>query len=149
MARAVFEWVDGAGGFLRTTSWNNGSGALLTAYEIAASLLSNAGLQFVTSATPDIAVSTANPGHTWWLTTDTAVFNFTTVAGTTVQVTIPGPDQSIFLPDGLTIDTGNLLVIAFAAAAGLSLTDSAGNAVSFLASGVKSSRRTEQNAPPS
>ena len=79
--RTFWEWQDVAGGFLRSQTWNNNSGFALGALEGVLSGISNAGLQFVTSAVPDVAISSPTADVTWQLTQDLAVILFDTASG--------------------------------------------------------------------
>jgi hypothetical protein len=145
--RIINEWLDGAGGFLRTAGWVDStvsSGPLLTALQAA----SNAELLYSEQSLPRTATTTPNPGATWWLCTDTVVLTFVCADLTNVGLIIPGPTAAIFLAGGLVVDPANGLVAAIIAAAIGTVRNATGSAVTAFVSGVKSSRRTEQNAPP-
>lgn len=145
--RIVNEWIDGAGGFLRTAGWIDStvsSGPLLTAMQAA----SNAELLYSEQGLPRTATASPNPGVTWWLCTDTAIFTFICLDLTNVGLIIPGPDSSMFLPGSLVIDPASTLAAAIIAQAIGVVLNPVGSPVTAFVSGVKSSRRTEQNAPP-
>ena len=146
--RTFWEWQDVAGGFHRSQTWNNNSGFALGALEGVLSGISNAGLQFVTSAVPDVAISSPTADVTWQLTQDLAVILFDTASGGVVQLIVPAPHEGIFKPDTLVVDPGNAAIIALTAAAVASMTSVGGDAVTGFNQGVRSSRRTEQNMPP-
>jgi len=141
--RLTLEWVDIAAGYLRSGSWCSGTAppaGLVTAL----TAISNANLAIATAGGAVIGVTPAGTG-TYPLVTDTAVLNFLTTALTGVQLTIPSPVASIFGSDGVTVDPTNPLVGALVLAVTAFLTDGAGNAVATFNTGVKSSRRVEQN----
>jgi hypothetical protein len=140
--RLISEWIDNAGGFLRASSWVFATPGLAT-YEAAVQACSNAVLQFATNGIP--SVSTATPGSGQYnLTTDTAVLIFQTGAGTGVRVVIPGPMNSIFGANSSVVDPTNASVAALIAAVIGTLGDAGGNVVTAYVSGIKSSRRSEQ-----
>lgn len=145
-ARLVHEWQDASGGFLRSGNFVLDT-TDLTALEAAVVAVSNANLQYATLAVPFVSPTAATPGVTWYLCTDTAVLLFATGAGTTVQLVIPAPTQDIFKIDKLTVDPTSLLMVSLISEVVGNLCDSAGNTVTAFIQGVKSSRRTEQNAP--
>jgi len=142
-ARIIQEWQDAAGGFLRSANWYDdtvGAGG----YEAAVQAASIANLQYATGAVPQVGVVT--PGTTqYFLCTDTAVLTFQTSPGSSLQVIVPAPDATIFGPDGNTVDPTNATVISLIASVVGVLMDVGGNLATAYKSGVKSSRRTEQN----
>lgn len=143
-ARVILEWLDAAGGFLRSANWYD-DGVGVAAFEAAMQDASNCNLQYATGAVPEIGVTT--PGTTtYFLTTDVAVLVFATVPGGTVRVVVPGPLESMFGADGNTVDPTSTPAADIIAAVIGSLADSGGNVVTAYVSGVKSSRRTEQNS---
>ena len=141
--RIYLEFGDQAGGFLRSGNWA-AIGISDLAYETAVVALTNAA---VLSSTFGVA-TTGFPAATssqYSLVTTTAVMTFNTAVGSSIQVTIPAPVAAMFGTDGVTVDRTNPLVAAFVGAALGFLTDSAGNPASLFISGVKSSRKVEQN----
>lgn len=142
-ARLILEWQDIAGGFLRSANWYDdtvGAGS----FEAEMQAASIANLQYATGAVPQVGVVT--PGTALYnLTTDTAVLTFQTIPGGSLQIVIPAPDASIFGPDGNTVDPTNATILALIASVVGTLMDSGGNLATAYKSGVKSSRRTEQN----
>lgn len=146
--KVVNEWIDAAGGFLRSSNWADdggpGTGPLLAELQA----ISNAQLASSVQSAPRAPTTSAVAGVTWWLCTDTVVLAFACADGTNVAVTVPAPDESIFLPGRQVVDPANADIVAIAAAAVGVLTNPAGSAVTAFVSGVRSSRRTEQNAPP-
>lgn len=145
--RLINEWNDAAGGFLRSANWVDPLGGLAS-LQAAWEATSNDALTYSTAGAPRAASNVATSAL-YYLTTDTAVLTFATaVAGTTISLIIPGPKSALFKADGVTIDPAAPLVAALITAAIGTLSTVAGsNAVSFI-QGVRSSRRTEQNAPP-
>ena len=140
--RLISEWTDQAGGFIRSANWVFAPVGLAT-YEAAVQATANAVLQYATNGIP--SVSTATPGTGQYdLVSDTAVLVFATVPGSSLQVVIPAPLNSIFGPSSNVVDPTNPLVAALIAAVVGTLGDAAGNAATAFVSGVKSSRRTEQ-----
>lgn len=143
MDRLILEWVDVASGYLRSGSWCSGT-APPAGLIAALTAISNANLAVATAGGAVIGVTPATSA-TYPLVTDTAVLNFLTTAATGVQLTIPSPVASIFGADGVTVNAASPLVSALVLAVTAFLTDGAGNAVATFNTGVKSSRRTEQN----
>lgn len=145
--RLVLEWIDAAGGFMRSGGFIDSSFPLATLASAVANA-SNANLAFATDGLPFISSVAAVPGVTWYLTTDTAVLIFATAVGTYVTLIIPAPDQSMFLPGGTVIDPSAAKSAAVITAVIGSLMDPAGNLVTAYVQGSKGSRRTEQGSPP-
>lgn len=141
--RAIWEWEDNAGGFLRASNWVFATPGLAT-LEAAIQACSNADLLYATNGIPTVSSGAPGPG-TYNLTTDVAVLIFATAAGSNVRVVIPGPDISVFGPDTNVVDPTATTVAALIAAVTGTLGDSAGNVVTGYVSGVKSSRRVEQS----
>jgi len=140
--RLIDEWLDQAGGFIRAASWVFAPAGLAT-YEAAIQACSNGVLQFSTNGIPTI--STASPAVGQYdLVQDLAVLIFATVPGSTVRVTIPAPQASIFGPSSNVVDPANPTVAALITAVIGTLGDAAGNAVTAYVSGIKVSRRAEQ-----
>lgn len=145
--RLINEWNDAAGGFLRTGNWVDPLGGLAS-LQAAIEACSNDAMTYSTAGPPRAASNIATAAL-YYLTTDTAVLTFATSSPSqTIKLIIPGPKSAIFKADGVTVDPTNALIAALTTAAvGTLSTLSGNNAVSF-SQGVKSSRRTEQNAPP-
>jgi hypothetical protein len=148
IARIINEWNDAAGGFLRTAGWVDDTTSVST-FQNALEACSNDALTHSTFAVPRAAAQTATAAL-YYLTTDAIRLTYLTATpGLTISLIIPGPQSSVFLPDGVTVDPGSTLIAALTAAATTgSLTASGGQPATLFFSGVKTSRRTEQNAPP-
>lgn len=86
------------------------------------------GMSF-TATDPD-AVGTAADGD-YANAQDKAVFTFQSVGGE-YQISVPAPDEGIFLPDKETVDPSDAGVIAFVAAITANSTDPNGNALTFV-----------------
>jgi hypothetical protein len=140
--RAIWEWVDNAGGFLRASSWVFSTVGLF-ALETALQADSNAVLQFTTAAIPDVSSSTPGTGQ-YNLVTDLALLIFQTGAGTTVRVVIPGPLVTTFGPTSNVVNPLDPATASVIAAVIGTLGDASGNVVTAYVSGIKASRRTEQ-----
>lgn len=140
--RVIWEWVDDAGGFLRSSNWINAA-ANLAVVDAPLQLASNAQLAFATAATPAISpfAPTAAQYH---LVTDLAVLVFATVPGTTIQVVVPGPLATTFGPSSNVVNPLDPTTAALIAAVIGTLADNLGNVATAYVSGIKSSRRTEQ-----
>ena len=140
--RAIWEWVDANGGFLRASDWvapTASTGAL----EVAMQNASNAELLYATIAAP--TVGAAAPGtNQYWLVTDIAVLNFATLPGLGFQLVIPGPNNSMFGPTSTVIDPTAPLTAALISAVIGVLADQYGNVATAYISGSKASRRVEQ-----
>lgn len=136
------EYADVASGYLRTSNWLfNGLSPAPLLPLIAA--LQNAAMLFSTSALP--VIGTATPvGGQYHLCQDVALLNFATVPGTSIQLAIPGPVNSVFGANSTVVDSTNPAVAALIAAVIGLVADPAGNAVTAYISGSKGSRRTEQ-----
>ena len=145
--RLIWEWQDAAGGFLRAGNWIDSTFPLATLAS-AVALGSNTLLAAATDALPYVSSTPAVAGVTWYLATDTAVFNFQTAAGTFVTLVIPGPNSAMFKPGGTIIDPTAPISAGIISAAIGSLMDASGNLVTAYVQGNKGSRRTEQGAPP-
>ena len=141
--RLIAEFVDVAGGYLRSGNWG-ASSAISLPYTTALAACSNANLNAFTAGVALTSSPAASSGA-YPLVTDVAVLNFVSVALGRVQLTIPSPVASIFGSDGVTVDPTNPLVAALISAATGYLADVNGNPVSAFMQGVKSSRRVEQN----
>jgi hypothetical protein len=140
--RVIYEYEDVGGGFLRTSGWIGAglsSGPLTSALQAG----SNSNLLFVTQALP--AIGTTTPlGAQYRLCQDVALFNFQTVAGTSIQIALPAPLLALFGANSTVVDATNALSASIIAAAIGTLADNAGNLATAFAGGSKSSRRTEQ-----
>lgn len=140
--RAIWEWVDVSGSFLRAADWVDpaaGTGPL----EVAMQNASNAELLYATIAAPTIGAFTPVGGQ-YHLVQDVALFNFATIPGVSVQLAIPGPINSVFGVNSTVVDpTAPLSAAIIAAVIGV-LTDINGNPVTAYISGSKASRRVEQ-----
>jgi hypothetical protein len=141
-ARAIWEWIDVSGGFLRASNWYDDTVGIAS-LEAAIQVCSNANLQYVTGAVPEIGVVTPS-GALYPLVQDCAQILLATVMGTTVRIIIPAPIASIFGPDGNTVDSTNLDVLDVITAATGHVTDTAGNHVTAYTSGVRVQRRRDQ-----
>lgn len=140
--RLISEWIDNAGGFLRASNWVFATPGL-SALEAAVQAASNGVLQYSTFGLP--AVSGATPGTGQYnLTSDLAVLVFQTGVGTGVRVAIPAPLSAIFGTNSNVVDPTNPTVAAIIAAVVGTLGDAGGNVVTAYVSGIKSSRRVEQ-----
>jgi hypothetical protein len=140
--RAIWEWIDNAGGFLRSSNWvvpASSTGAL----EVALQNNSNAALQYATVAPPTVSATTPN-GSQYHLVQDIAILVFATVPGTTLTVVVPGPLATTYGPSSNVVDPTDPNVAAIISAVIGVLSDSVGNPATAYVSGVKSSRRTEQ-----
>ena len=146
--RMINEWQDAAGGFLRSGSWVDSAGAI-TSLQTAVAASSNALLSNSTVAVPFVSTIAAVPNVTWYLCTDTAVLIFDCADGSAVSLVIPAPKQSMFKPNGLVVDPTSSDVVPIISAAIGTLANVAGSLVTAYSSGVRSSRRVEQNAPSS
>lgn len=143
----INEWNDAAGGFLRTANWVDPAGGLAS-LQAAIEAVSNDAMTYSTAGPPRAASNIAT-ASLYYLTTDTVVLTFATaVPGQIIKLVIPGPKAAIFKSDGVTVDPSNSLITALTAAAIGTLSNLPGNDVISFQQGVKSSRRTEQNAPP-
>lgn len=141
-SRAFWEWVDDAGGFLRASNWTAAGGVIAVDAQLQA--CSNAQLQFATEGVPNI--SPFAPGSTQYhLVTDLAVLIFATAGSATISLVIPGPLATTFGPSSNVVNPLDPNVAALIAAVIGNLSDQGGNVVTAYVSGVKSSRRTEQN----
>ena len=141
--RGFWEWVDAAGGFLRASNWVVPTGST-GALEAELQTNSNAALQYATVGPPTIGATT--PGATQYhLVADIAVQIFATIPGTTIQVVVPGPLATTFGPSSNVVNPLDANVAALIASVIGVLSDAAGNAATAYVSGVKSSRRVEQN----
>jgi hypothetical protein len=141
-ARAIWEWLDVSAGFLRASNWYDDTVGIAS-LEAAMQAASNANLQYVTGAVPEIGVVTPS-GSLYPLVQDCAQLLLATVPGTTIKLIIPAPLASIFASDGNTVDPTNLDVLDIVTAATGHITDSAGNPVTAYQSGVRMQRRREQ-----
>lgn len=140
--RVIWEFVDGASGFLRSSNWLQ-TGIPPTTLAADAQASNNGNLLYVTSGTP--TVGTQTPGSALYpLVTDLAQFNFSTGAGTRVVFVLPAPFGTMFNNDGTInpLDPNAAAIIADCLA---TLADSAGNPATIYLGGIKVSRRTEQN----
>lgn len=141
--RAIWEWVDNASGFLRAANWvvpASSTGALEVAMQNAA----NPELLYATIAAPTIGA--ASPGTTQYhLVQDIALLNFATaVAGSNVQLVLPGPLAAVFGANSQVLDPLAALTAAVIAAAIGVLADINGNPVTAYISGSKASRKADQ-----
>lgn len=145
--RLINEWNDIAGGFLRTGNWVDTAGGLAS-LQAAIEACSNDTMTYSTSGAPRAGGNVATAAL-YFLTTDTVVLTFTTTdPAQKVRLIIPGPKSSIFKSDGATVDPTSTLIVALTSAAVGTLSTLSGADVVSFSQGVKSSRRTEQNAPP-
>lgn len=139
--RYIAEWIDNAGGFIRQGGWVFAPAGLVV-YEAAVQACSNAVLQYFTNGIPSI--SGASPGTGQYnLVNDLAVLTFATVPGSTIQVSIPAPFNTIFGPSSNVVDPTNPLIVALIAAVIGTLGDVNGHAATAYVSGIKVSRRVE------
>ena len=140
--RAIWEWIDVAGGFLRSSNWvvPTASTGLL---EVALQDASNANLEYTTIAAPTVSATTPVGGQ-YSLVYDIALLLFATVPGTTIAVVVPGPLATTFGPSSNVVNPLDPNVAAIISSAIGVLADPAGNPVTAYVSGIKSSRRTEQ-----
>jgi len=103
----------------------------------------NANIAFLTSGQP--VVGTTTPAAAQYQSVqDVLIITMQTAVPSYVQLTIPAPLGSMFLPGGVVIDPTNATWIALLAQIVANVTDNAGNAALFLVSAVKSSRRSDQ-----
>lgn len=104
----------------------------------------NPELLYATIAAPTIGA--ASPGTTQYhLVQDIAVMNFATaVAGSNVQLVLPGPLAALFGANSQVLDPLAALTAAVIAAAIGVLADSAGNPVTAYIGGSKASRKADQ-----
>lgn len=140
--RVIDEWVDFAGGFLRSSSWLAAGGSD-SAIAVALQNVSNALLQFQTAANPIIGTLTATDAL-YGSVQDVAQLVFATIPGSQIQVVVPAPLASMFGAGGLTVDPTDPGTAALIAAVLANLTDIAGNPATGYVSGQKGSRRREQ-----
>lgn len=129
--------------YLNRTAYADVQGAVRTAQllgvgmalnTITGQIIAVSNADYVTTSTGVLAVNPAfNPlGLQYISVQDAATLVFATAAGTTVSITIPAPQTSIFMADQETVDPSSVAGVV-AACIGL-LCDSAGNVVaSFLA----------------
>lgn len=140
--RAILEYLDVAGAQLRSQSWLQVTGspsALASAIQAA----TNANLAFLTSGQPIVGTTTP-AGALYQSVQDVLIITMQTAVPSYVQLTIPAPLGSMFLPGGIVIDPTNATWIALLAQISANVTDNAGNAALSLVSAVKSSRRSDQ-----
>lgn len=140
--RGILEWIDIAGGFLRTSVWVDPGGST-GALEVALQDASNAELLYVTIAAPTVG-ATSPTGGQYHLCQDVALLNFATIPGTTIQVVVAGPKETVFGPNSTVVDATDPDVAAIIAGVVGVLADASGNVVTAFVSGSKSSRRVEQ-----
>lgn len=140
--RAIWEWVDANGGFLRASDWVLPS-ASTGALEVAMQDASNAELLYATIAAPTVGATTPNTNQ-YWLVTDIAILNFATAPGLGFQLVIPGPNSAMFGPTSTVVDPTAPLTAAIISATLGVLTDQYGNVATAYISGSKASRRVEQ-----
>lgn len=125
-------WADAAG---NTTITRINSTAGATAIETAILAAINAGINAEWEGT----VNTSSPtpvAAPYQSVTQRAVLTFQTAGGNNVLLVLPAPQAGIFLPDGVTVDPSNALVVALVAACVGALTDSAGNVVTTFIAGT-------------
>jgi len=142
LGRAIWEWLDVSGGFLRASNWYDTS-AGIASLEAAIQVCSNANLQYVTGAEPEIGVVTPS-GSLYPLVQDCAQLLLQTSPSNTIRLIIPAPISTIFASDGNTVDPTNLDIIDVVTAATGHLADSSLNLVTAYVSGMRIQRRREQ-----
>lgn len=140
--RAIWEYTDIAGNFLRASNWVYATPGL-SVLESAIQSATNGNLLYATNGLPVVGTTTPTDAQ-YPLVADLATFNFSTAAGSGLQLVIPAPQASLFLPNSFAVDATATLSAAIIAAAIGTLGDVAGNAASAFAGGSKVSRRVEQ-----
>jgi hypothetical protein len=140
--RAFWEWTDDAGGFLRASNWTAPGGVVAIDAQLQA--CSNAQLTYATEGTANMSPFSPTAAQ-YHLVTDLAVLVFATAAGNNVQVVVPGPLATTFGATSNIVNPLDPTTAALIAAVIGTLSDVNGNLVTAYVSGVKSSRRTEQN----
>lgn len=140
--RTIWEWQDVAGGFLRASNWV-GTLAGMPTLEAALQSDSNALLQFVTTGPPVVSGGSPTTGL-YQLTSDLAVLIFSTAVGGTIRVVVPAPLVTTFGPSSNVVNPLDPATAAIIAAVIGTLSDVTGNLVTGYVSGIKSSRRVEQ-----
>ncbi len=140
--RAIFEYQDVANASLRSQNWTAAS-ASLAALETALQAATNSNLTYVTSGQPVVG-STTPTDALYQSVQDVLIISLMTAIPSYVQVTLPAPVGTMFLPGGVVIDPANTTWVALLAAIIAVVTDVAGNPVVALVSAVKSSRRSDQ-----
>lgn len=94
-----------------------------------------------------MSTATSTPG-TYQTVGDTARLLFQTTAGTIVRITLPAPNLSIFMADGITVDPTNPLVAAIIAAVIANCTDGSGHAcVAYVGGNYDRSKGTDLLTP--
>lgn len=140
--RLILEWTDVAAMFLRSSNWivaGAASGPIVAQMQA----ISNGAWLYATQGLPAIGVATPVAGQ-YQLVQDVALLNFATVPGTTVQLVVPAPLNTVFGPNSTIVDITDPGVAALVAQVVGVLADSNGNAVTAFVSGSKASRRVEQ-----
>lgn len=140
--RAIWEYVDVGGNFLRSSNWvfaTPGLGALEAAIQAA----TNANLLYATNGLPVVGTATPGTGD-FPLVVDLALFNFQTVPGSGLQVAVPAPLAALFGPTSTVVDPTAPLSASLIAAVLGTLGDVAGNPATAFISGSKGSRRVDQ-----
>lgn len=138
--RAYIEWTDVSAGFLREGLYVDSVVGLST-LQAALQAKSNGVVSVWAEGPPNFPGGAATDAL-YPSVQDLAVLSYATGFTSRLQLLLPAPVASIFLADGITVDSSKITAITNAAIA--TLRTSGGVAVTAFSAGVRSSRRREQ-----
>jgi class 3 adenylate cyclase len=142
MNRRYMAWID-ANGFTRLTLLN-GTGALLgpTLTTVQTTLVAQSNADVLNSVENTLTTNTPfPPGAVYRSVGDAAILTFQDGSGNLVDITLPAPLSSVFLADGVTVDSSAIALI-IGSVIGTVVTP-AGGTVSAYVAGYRRTRKGE------
>jgi len=136
-------WVDATGRFLQTAFlWDTFVG-LASGMPSALDGISNAGLSYYSYGPRTFDESTEPATALYPSVTDIANLLYSDSSGNLASIIVPAPRAGIFYPDGITVDSGSLGMVAFnSIALNGALRNAAGGTITSFLGGTRQGRRT-------